>query len=47
MGTVDHYYFNIEFPHMAALLWLSIALALAARRLLARVDDQATDANAQ
>ncbi len=34
VGLVDHYYFNIEFPHMAALLWLSAALALSARRLL-------------
>ena len=23
VGLVDHYYFNIEFPHMAALLWLT------------------------
>ncbi len=34
VGLVDHYYFNIEFPHMAALLWLTIALALVARRML-------------
>ena len=34
VGLVDHYYFNIEFPHMAALLWLVMALALVARRLL-------------
>jgi hypothetical protein len=33
VGLVDHYYFNIEFPHMAALLWLTAALALVARRL--------------
>jgi hypothetical protein len=34
VGLVDHYYFNIEFPHMAALLWLTMALALVARRML-------------
>jgi hypothetical protein len=34
VGLVDHYYFNIEFPHMAALLWLVIAVALVTRRLL-------------
>lgn len=34
VSIVDHYYFNIEFPHMAALLWLVIGLALTARRLL-------------
>jgi hypothetical protein len=34
VGLVDHYYFNIEFPHMAALFWLTAGIALAARRLL-------------
>jgi|SRR5579859_2891000 len=34
VGVADHYYFNIEQPHLAALFWLCIALALAARRLL-------------
>jgi polysaccharide biosynthesis protein PslJ len=34
LSVADHFYFNIEFPHMAALFWLSAALALAARRLL-------------
>jgi hypothetical protein len=34
VGLADHYYFNIEFPHMAALFWLSAAVALTARRLL-------------
>jgi hypothetical protein len=38
VGLVDHYYFNIEFPHMAALLWLTMALALVARRLLQGVE---------
>ncbi len=33
VGVADHYYFNIEFPHMAAMLWLVAGLALAARRL--------------
>jgi hypothetical protein len=35
VGLVDHFYFNIEFPHMAALFWLTAALAMCARRLLA------------
>ncbi len=34
VGVGDHYYFNIEQPHLAALFWLSLALGLAARRLL-------------
>ncbi|MFL5732904.1 MAG: O-antigen ligase family protein, partial [Chloroflexia bacterium] len=34
VSVADHFYFNIEFPHMAALLWLSAGLTLAARRLL-------------
>ncbi len=29
VGVLDHYFFNIEFSHMAALLWLFIALAVA------------------
>lgn len=32
-GVADHYYFNIEFPHMAALLWLTIAVVMVAIRL--------------
>jgi polysaccharide biosynthesis protein PslJ len=35
VGLVDHFYFNIEFPHMAALFWLTVALTMCARRLLA------------
>ena len=34
VGIADHYYFNIEQAHLAALLWLCLALGLAARRLL-------------
>src|SRR5439155_18370643 len=45
VGLVDHYYFNIEFPHMAALLWLAAAIALVARRLLTR--DQGLDVRDQ
>jgi O-antigen ligase len=29
VGLLDHYFFNIEFSHMVALFWGSIALALA------------------
>ena len=25
VGLVDHFYFDIEFPHMAALFWLTVA----------------------
>jgi O-antigen ligase len=32
VGLADHYYFNIEFPHMAALLWIVVGLGLAALR---------------
>ena len=34
VGVADHYYFNTQFPHMAALFWLVAALTLVARRLL-------------
>jgi O-antigen ligase len=33
VGVADHYYFNIEFPHMAALFWLVAGVTLAARRM--------------
>lgn len=29
VGVLDHYFFNIEFAHMAALFWLFMALAVA------------------
>ncbi len=29
VGLLDHYYFNIEFSHMAALLWFCMGLAVA------------------
>jgi O-antigen ligase len=35
LSVADHYYFNIEFPHMVALFWLAVALALASRRIFA------------
>jgi polysaccharide biosynthesis protein PslJ len=28
IGVFDHYFFNIQFPHMAALLWIMIGLIL-------------------
>lgn len=34
VGIADHYYFNIEFPHMVALFWLMAAITLVAYRLL-------------
>ncbi len=38
VGVLDHYFFNIEFPHMAMLFWLFVALAVVAARL---IDEQA------
>lgn len=32
-GLVDHYFFNIEFPHTVALFWLFVGLAMVATRL--------------
>lgn len=32
VGVLDHYYFNIEFSHMTALLWYAIGLLLAIMR---------------
>lgn len=32
IGVFDHYFFNIEFPHMAALLWVVIGLILGVAR---------------
>jgi polysaccharide biosynthesis protein PslJ len=29
IGVFDHYFFNIQFPHMAAMLWIVIGLILA------------------
>ena len=29
VGLLDHYFFNIEFPHMVALFWLMIGLGMA------------------
>ncbi len=34
VGVLDHYFFNIEFPHMAMLFWLYAALAVVAVRLI-------------
>lgn len=33
VGLLDHYFFNIEFSHMSALLWGTIGLAVAVERL--------------
>jgi O-antigen ligase len=33
VGIADHYYFNIEFPHMVALFWMVVGATLAARRM--------------
>jgi O-antigen ligase len=46
VSIVDHYYFNIEFPHMAALLWLTMAISLVSRRLLLQGRENEQVANA-
>ncbi len=33
-GVFDHYFFNLDFPHSAALFWLIVGLATAATELL-------------
>ncbi|HYP19332.1 MAG TPA: O-antigen ligase family protein [Chloroflexia bacterium] len=33
VGPLDHFYFNIEFPHMVALFWLTASLTLTAWRM--------------
>lgn len=33
VGPLDHFYFNIEFPHMVALFWLTASLTLVAWRM--------------
>jgi len=33
-GIFDHYLFNINFPHMSAIFWMYIGLALATARLM-------------
>jgi polysaccharide biosynthesis protein PslJ len=32
IGVFDHYFFNIQYPHMAALLWITAGLVLALSR---------------
>jgi hypothetical protein len=32
-GLLDHYYVNILFPHMVAIFWLYVGLAVVAARL--------------
>jgi len=33
-GMLDHYLFNLDFPHASALMWLTIAIGTAAARLV-------------
>jgi hypothetical protein len=33
-GTLDHYLFNLDFPHAAALLWLMVGLGTVSIRLV-------------
>jgi O-antigen ligase len=32
-GVLDHYFFNLSFPHSVAIFWLYLGLAMAAARL--------------
>jgi len=41
VGLLDHYYFNIEFSHMTALLWYTVGLLLAIMRNGVRSEDNA------
>lgn len=43
VGLVDHYFFNIRFPHMAALFWIVAGLIVALTRLTARNGALAND----
>lgn len=38
VGMLDHYFFNIEFSHMTALLWCTIGLQLAVARNITPLD---------
>lgn len=42
VGLLDHYFFNIEFSHMSALLWGTIGLAVTIEALPAREADGVT-----
>jgi hypothetical protein len=37
-GLLDHYFFNLDFPHSVALFWLYVSLAMVAVRM-GNVDD--------
>ena len=41
-GILDHYFFNLVFPHMTALFWLLAGLVMVAVRLPDEADGQAT-----
>lgn len=40
VGLLDHYFFNIEFSHMTALLWCTIGLKLAIARNIAQAEEE-------
>ena len=42
-GILDHYFFNITFPHMVALFWGLVGLALVAARLARATDTTTVD----
>ena len=46
-GLLDHYFFNLAFPHSVALFWLYVGLATVAVRLInARREDDGEAASA-
>lgn len=42
-GLLDHYFFNLDFPHSVALFWLVIGLATAATEIMRQGDTTRTD----
>ena len=40
VGVLDHYFFNIEFSHMTALLWCTVGLKLAIARSIDHTQDE-------
>jgi O-antigen ligase len=47
VGIFDHYFFNIEYSHLAALMWLFIALAVAQVKIQERGEAKLNDENLQ
>lgn len=46
-GIVDHYFFNLSFPHSVSVFWIFLGLAMVAVRLATRVGGESGGAQAQ